>query len=75
VDRQCGDTEHTTLKKRVNGREFNTSLFIMRAVQNGFTVADLEKINLGIVFDCFVELEYDDKGYIRDATQADYDAF
>jgi len=47
----------------------------MRAVQNGFTVADLERINLGIVFDCFVELEYDDKGYIRDATQADYDAF
>lgn len=75
MDRQCRDTEHTTLKKRVDGREFNTSLFIMRAVQNGFTVADLEKINLGIVFDCFVELEYDDKGYIRDATQADYDAF
>lgn len=75
MDRQCRDAEHTTLKKRVDGREFNTSLFIMRAVQNGFTVADLEKINLGIVFDCFVELEYDDKGYIRDATQADYDAF
>lgn len=75
MDRQCRDREHSTLKKRVNGREFNTSLFMIRAIQNGFSVDDLENMNLGLVFDCFTELEYDDKGYIRDATQEDYDAF
>ena len=48
---------------------------LIRAVKNGFTATDLESINLGLLYDCFTELEYDENGYIRDATQKDYDAF
>lgn len=48
---------------------------LIRAVKNGFSAADLELINLGLLYDCFTELEYDDNGYIRDATQKDFDEF
>lgn len=48
---------------------------LIRAVNNGFSASDLEMINFGLLLDCFTELEYDDKGYIREATQKDFDEF
>lgn len=48
---------------------------VIRAIHNGFSTNDLENMNFGLLMDCFTELEYDDKGYIRDATQSDFDAF
>lgn len=48
---------------------------MLRATQLGLSAGDLEMINFGLLSDMFIELEYDDKGYIRNATQKDYDAF
>lgn len=48
---------------------------LLRAVKNGFAASDLEQMNLGLLFDCFTEMEYDESGYIREANQSDFDAF
>ena len=48
---------------------------LLRAKQIGFSVEDLEHINMGLLYDCFIEMDYDEHGYIREATQADFDAF
>lgn len=39
------------------------------------SLADLDNLTLGFVFDMFTESDYDNNGSIRKATQADYDAF
>lgn len=48
---------------------------LLRAKQIGFSVADLDQINMGLLYDCFIEMDYDQNGYIREATQADFDNF
>ena len=59
----------------MSGREINAALFTLRALQIGLSVADLEYVSVGMVFDLITERSYDDTGYIRHATQADFDAF
>lgn len=41
----------------------------------GLSVGDLDKLTVGFVLDMFTELDYDENGYYRNATQADFDAF
>lgn len=50
-------------------------MILIRAIRCGFSTTDLERMNLGLLFDCFTELEYDERGYIREATQHDFDTF
>lgn len=41
----------------------------------GLSVRDMEELTIGMILDIFTELDYDHNGYVRDANQADFDAF
>lgn len=51
----------------------NTSLFLLRCLQCGLSIADLDLLTIGMVNDIFVELRNDDYDYPVMATQADID--
>ena len=53
----------------------NGALFLLRALELGLSVADLEYISLGTVYDMITEKGYDESGYIRQARQSDFDRF
>lgn len=63
-------------KKKQNeiDREFNTALFMLRCVQCGISISDLELLSIGMVNDMFIEMKNDEYEYPRIATQADIDA-
>jgi len=51
-----------------------TGLYHLRALQAGLTMADLETLSIGMVFDIFVECGNDRDGeYAQLATQEDID--
>ena len=55
-----------------------TSLFLLRCVQLGISIRDLDLLTIGMVNDMYVESENDqdaDKNYSVLATQADFDRF
>ena len=61
---------------RPTDREMNTALFLLRCVQLGLSISDLELLEIGMVYDMFTEAANDDwKGYKTLATQADMDRF
>ena len=51
----------------------NTPLFILRCLQCGLSVRDLDLLTIGMVNDIFVEMRNDDYDYPVMATQADID--
>lgn len=54
----------------------STALFLLRAVQCGISIADLELLTIGMVHDMMVESINDREGnYARLATQEDFDRF
>jgi hypothetical protein len=55
-------------------RRINTALFMLRCVQCGISISDLDDLTIGMVNDMFVELKNDDYKYPLIATQADIDA-
>ncbi len=52
-----------------------TGLYLLRCVQLGLSIADLELLELGMVYDIFTEAADDDVEWPYKATQADFDAF
>lgn len=48
---------------------------MLRAIQLGLSVADLDLITFGQLMDLIVESDYDESGYVRQANQADFDNF
>ncbi len=53
-----------------------TPLFMLRCVQLGISIRDLDLLTIGMVNDMFAESMNDDyKGYHEIGTQADMDAF
>ena len=52
-----------------------TPLFLLRCVQLGLGVGDLELLTIGLVNDMFTERQNDDFKYDSLATQEDFDAF
>lgn len=53
-----------------------TPLFLLRCVQRGISIRDLDLITLGLVNDMYAENSDDDyKGYKKVATQEDFDKF
>lgn len=61
-------------KDRSIDREINTALFMLRCIQCGISVRDLELLTIGMVNDMFIEAKNDDCDYPTIATQADIDA-
>ena len=52
-----------------------TPLFLLRCVQLGLSMVDLNFLTIGLVNDMFTERENDDFKYDSLATQEDFDAF
>jgi len=65
------------VKKKVNPstRETNTPLFLLRAVQLGLSMEDLDYLTLGMVFDMMTERGNDEYEYPQKATQDNFDDF
>lgn len=66
-----------SLKKlRPTDRKMTTPLFLLRCVQLGISIRDLDLLTIGLVNDMYAENGNDDyKGYKELATQADFDEF
>ena len=63
---------------RPTDREMTTPLFLLRCVQLGISIRDLDLLTIGMVNDMYVESGNDqdaDKNYSVLATQADFDRF
>lgn len=60
-------------KSKQIDREMNTPLFMLRCVQLGISVSDLELLSIGLVNDMFIELKNDEYDYPRIATREDID--
>ena len=53
-----------------------TPLFLLRCVQLGISIRDLDLLTIGMVNDMYAESSNDEyKGYVQIATQRDFDAF
>ena len=52
-----------------------TPLFLLRCVQLGLSMTDLDLLSIGLVNDMFTERENDDVEYDYKATQGDFDSF
>lgn len=52
-----------------------TPLFLLRAVELGLSISDLDLITIGLVNDMFTEKNNDDFKYKEVATQDDFDKF
>lgn len=63
-------------KLRPIDREMTTPLFLLRCVQLGLSLRDLDLVTIGMVNDMYAESRNDEyKGYSQMATQSDFDAF
>ena len=70
------DYEHKTdeqakKKSRPIDREVNTALYLLRAVQVGISLHDLDLISMGTVQDMFIESLNDEYDYPQMATAED----
>ena len=52
-----------------------TPLFLLRCVQIGVSIRDLDLLTIGLVNDMYIELNNDDYKYAAVAGQADFDNF
>lgn len=52
-----------------------TPLFLLRCVQIGLSLSELDLLTIGVVNDMFTERENDDFKYSSLATQEDFDSF
>ncbi len=52
-----------------------TPLFLLRCVQLGLSMADLEMLSIGLINDMYSESRNDDYKYAEFATQEDFDRF
>ena len=53
----------------------STGLFLLRCVQIGLSMTDLDLLTIGMVDEMFIERENDDTTYSYKATQNDMDNF
>lgn len=70
-----GKCHHRNAKKKERKieREFNTGLFLHRALSCGLSMADLSELSIGMVQDIFIEKANDHYEYPILATQEDID--
>lgn len=52
-----------------------TGLFLLRCVETGISIADLDYLTIGLVLDIWTEKGNDDEKYDYVATQDDFDRF
>lgn len=64
---------HSKKKDREIDREVNTALFMLRCVQCGISISDLDLLSIGMVNDMFTEMKNDEYEYPVMGTQEDID--
>lgn len=52
-----------------------TPLFLLRCIEIGISIRDLDLLTIGLVMDIWTERSNDDVKYDRIATQSDFDRF
>lgn len=52
-----------------------TPLFLLRCVQLGLSMTDLDKLSIGLINDMYAESRNDEYKYDEIATQEDFDRF
>ena len=62
-------------KLRQTDGEMTTPLFLLRCVQLGLSMTDLELLSIGLINDMYAESRNDDCKYAQLATQEDFDRF
>lgn len=75
MESEHADNGKAEKKTRVSTREMTTPLFLLRCVQMGIALRDLDLLTVGIVNDMAIERENDDYKWPLKATQADIDKF
>lgn len=61
--------------ERQTDREMTTPLFLLRCVQLGLSMADLDLLSIGLINDMYAESRNDDCKYAQIATQENFDRF
>ena len=69
------DSQDTKKKGRLTERKMTTALFTLRCIQLGLRLDDLDRMEIGEIYDLFTENANDDYNYAEIATQEDFDAF
>lgn len=69
------ETQVESKKHHPLDREMTTPLFLLRCVQLGLSMSDLDLLSIGLVNDMFTERENDDFSYDYKALQSDFDQF
>ena len=62
-------------KKLKSERPLTTALFMLRCVQLGISIRDLDLLTVGLVNDMYIESDNDNENYAQVATQRDFDLF
>ncbi len=75
MESEYGNEFRGQKKSRLTTREINTPLFLLRAVQMGISIRDLDLLTIGMVNDMAVEEANDDFKYPVKATQDDINKF
>ena len=75
MGQQSERNKHKQKKIERTEREFNTALFMLRCVQLGISIRDLDMLTVGAVLDMMTESANDDVKYAQVATQNDFDRF
>lgn len=60
---------------RSSTREMNTAVLLLRAVQLGISLSDLDLLTIGMVCDMYIEQQNDGVDYPIEAVQEDFDRF
>lgn len=54
----------------------NTAIFLLRVVQVGISISDLDLLTIGMINDMYIEAENDQSDdYLELASQEDFDSF
>lgn len=70
------ETQSEAKKKRhAIDRQMTTPLFLLRCVQLGISIRDLDLLTVGLVNDMYIESDNDNENYAQVATQRDFDLF
>lgn len=66
-----------TEKKSITATErpLTSGLFLLRCIDVGLSMSDLDLLDMGMVYDLIIEKGNDGEEYDRVATQADFDNF
>ena len=75
MESEHADDGKAEKKTRVSTREMTTPLFLLRCVQLGISIRDLDLLSIGLVNDMYAESSNDDYKYPQLASQEDMDRF